>query len=468
MGETTQPFDVAVLGGGITGLATAFWAQRGSARTVLLEGGPRVGGSLRTLRRDGWTFELGANTVLDKPSVSELLRAAQLEDGRQPPASIAGRRWVWARGALRQMPSGPASFLGSRLLPMGAKLAVLREPFVSRRVAADEESLADFVRRRLGAGWLENAVGPFVSGVYAGDPERLSVRWAVPRIAALEADHGSLVRGALAKRKGPNPDGGSGLLGYRGGFSELTARLAARLRDLRTDTEAIRLRPNPDGFLIETTDGTVAARQVVVALPARATGELLASASDGASLALAAMPHAPVVVASLGYRRRQVAHRLDGFGFLAARGHGLRALGCLFTSSLFPDRAPEGQVALTVFAGGRNDESLAACPEDYLLEVIGRDLKRALGVQGEPTFRHLQRWRQAIPQYELGHGRYVALAEALEERFPGLHLAGNWRDGVSVPDSLARAAAVADRVLATTLGQRSRQPACCEPALAAV
>lgn len=468
MAESTPLFDVAVIGGGITGLATAFWAERGSARTVLLEAGPRVGGSLRTLRRDGWTFELGANTVLDKAPVGELLGAARLDDGREAAAPIAGRRWVWARGALREMPSGPLSFLASRLLPMGAKLALLREPFVAPRGDGDEEALAAFVRRRLGAGWLENAVGPFVSGVYAGDPERLSVRWAVPRITALESDHGSLIRGALAKRKGPTPDGGSGILGYRGGFAELAARLAARLRDVRTGTEVVRLRPSAAGFLLDTTDGTVAARQVVAALPARTTGELLATATDGASLALADMPYAPVVVACLGYRRQQVAHRLNGFGFLTARGHGLRALGCLFTSSLFPDRAPEGHVALTVFAGGRNDESLAACPEDYLLEVVGRDLQRALGIQGQPVFRHLQRWRHAIPQYELGHGRYVALAESLEGRFPGLHLAGNWRGGVSVPDSLARAAAVADRVLATTVAQRARARACCEPLPAAM
>ena len=404
---------------------------------------------LRTLDRDGWRFELGPNTVLDKPAVRHLLAAAGLTDRREAASPSAGRRWVWWRGALRQLPSGPGSFLRSGLFPLTAKLALLREPFVGRS-RAGEESIADFVRRRLGAPWLERAVGPFVSGVYAGDPERLSMRWAVPRLFALEREHGSLVRGALAKRKGPAP--GAGMLGVRGGFADLAQRLGQRLRDLRTATLVTRLRKEPERFVLQTPDGDVVARQVVLALPAEATAELLAGETGGASLALAEVPYAPVAVACLGYRRQQVVHDLDGFGFLTVRGHGLRVLGCLFTSSLFRDRAPADHVALTAFVGGATDPEAALAPADEVLRLVESDLAVALGVEGAPVFRHVQRWRRAIPQCELGHGRFVALAERFQAQLPGLFLAGNWLGGVSVPDSIARGGEVAAGVLAARDG----------------
>lgn len=444
--QLTSDLDVAVVGGGISGLTTAFWLKRAGARVALLEGSPRVGGVLRTLTHHGWTFELGPNTVLDKPPVRELLAAAALADRREPAAPASGRRYVWWGGALRPLPSGPGSFLGTGLFPLGAKLALLREPFVGGPPAGVEESIAGFVRRRLGEPWLERAVAPFVSGVYAGDAERLSVRWAVPRLFALERDHGSLIRGALAKRKGPAPS--EGMLGYRGGFEELARRLAMRVGDVRTSAPVSRLRREAGRFVLDTADGPVAARQVVLALPAEATAELLAWESEGRSMELAEVPYAPVAVACLGYRRKQVRHPLDGFGFLTVRGQGLRVLGCLFTSSLFRDRAPAGHVAITAFVGGATDPTAALVPEDEILHIVESDLAVALGVQGSAVFRYVRRWPRAIPQYEVGHGRFVELGQALEAELPGLFLAGNWTGGVSLPDSIARGAEVAARVLA--------------------
>lgn len=451
--------DVAVAGGGVSGLAAALYLQRGGAAVTLLEPADRPGGALRTLRDGDWTFELGPNTVLEKPPVKELLALAGLSEERVLAAPAGKKRYIWKGDRLEAMPGGPLGLLRTPLFPASAKLALLREPFVGRGPATREpqgdgdESIADFVRRRLGPAWLRYAVGPFVSGVYAGDPERLSVRWAVARIAALERDHGSLIRGALAKLKGPAP--GGAMIGYTGGFEALGRRLAERLPDVRLQTPVTGLERLADGFRLTTPGGTLEASQVVLALPADTTAELLAPATSGRSLPLAEIPYAPVVVGCLGYRREQVAHPLDGFGFLAPRGEGLRVLGCLFSSSLFAGRAPAGHVAITVFAGGAMDRELAALPDEAVWQAIDGDLRRALGTSGEPVFRHLRRWPRAIPQYELGHGRFVALAQQLERELPGLHLAGNWLGGVSVPDSIARGAEVAARALAA----RDRLPA---------
>ena len=454
--EERSRADVVVVGAGITGLAAAVRLTRAGARVAVLEAEPVVGGALRTLTEGDWLFELGPNTVLGKPPVRELLAATGLASEAVAASPSGKRRYIWKGDRLEPMPGGPLDLLRTPLFPASAKLALLREPFVARGPATapggpGEESIADFVRRRLGQAWLDYAVGPFVSGVYAGDPDRLSVRWAVPRIAALEGNHGSLIRGALAKRKGPEP--GGEMMSFRGGFGRLAERLASLVPDVRPSTPVTALARAAEGYRLTTPAGELVARQVVIAVAADTTAALLAAATGGRSRELAAIPYAPVVVGCLGYRRDQVAHPLDGFGFLAPRRESLRVLGGLFTSSLFPGRAPEGHVALTVFAGGALDRALVQEPDEVVWRVLLGDLDRALGLRGEPVFRHLERWPRAIPQYELGHGRFVELAAALERELPGVHLAGNWIGGVSVPDSIERGGVVAERVLAA-LGAR--------------
>ncbi len=185
------------------------------------------------------------------------------------------------------------------------------------------------------------------------------------------------------------------------------------------------------------------ARHLVLAVPADVAARLLAPLTDGRAAALAEIPYAPVAVAAYGFRRPDVAHALDGFGFLVPRGQGLRVLGCLFPSAFFPGRAPAGHVALVAFAGGRTDPGAVELGDDALDELVRGDLDRALGLRGEPVLRELARWPRAIPQYELGHGRFVELARSFEAELPGLQVAGNFLDGVSVPDRITRGAAVA-------------------------
>lgn len=457
-----ERIDVAIVGAGVTGLAAAFHLARAGRSVQVLEAAGEVGGAVRTRivdRPEGrWVIELGPNTVVDsRPAVAPLLAAAGLDDERLAGSATAARRYLWKGGALHALPTGPLGFLATPLFSPGGKLRLLAEPFVRRRSTEpddSDESVADFVRRRLGRSFLDYAVGPFVSGVYAGDPERLSIRWAVPRIFALEDEHGGLVRGALAllRERRRNPDEArpsKRMLGFRDGLAALPRRLAAAV-PVATGSAARTLRRLPDGGFAVATDATAwEAPHVVVALPAATTAGLLAEATAGASRPLAEVPYAPVAVTAYGFRRQQVAHPLDGFGFLAPRVEDLRPLGCLFPSSIFPGRAPEGHVLLTVFAGGRGDPAAAALPDDELDRVLLADLDRALGLSGPPVLRLGQRWPQAIPQYELGHGRFVALAEGIEREHPGLHLAGSYRDGVSVPDRLEKAAALAAAIVAS-------------------
>lgn len=440
--------DVLVVGGGISGLTTAFHLHRGGLRVALLEASPRLGGALETWSDGPWRFELGPNTVLEShESVGRLVRDAGLEGERITALPSAKRRFLWKGGRLHPLPSGPLGLLRTPLFPAAAKLRLLREPWVPRPAGnpdEHEESIAGFVRRRLGQDLLDYAVGPFVSGIYAGDPERLSTRHAVPRIAALEREHGSLIRGALAGRKGAGPRGA--MISFRDGLERLPRELGRRI-DARTGVACRRIVPIEGGFRAETDAGDVEAKRVVLAVPADAAARLLEDATGGRSRAFAEIAYAAVAVVSTGWRRQDVAHPLGGFGFLVPRKERLRLLGVLFPSEIFAGRAPDGHAALTAILGGRTDPEAVLLDDERLLSEVLGELRRTLGVRGEPLVQVIRRWPRAIPQYEMGHGRFLEVARTIESALPGLRLGGNFLRGVSVPDCIRNATAMADEIL---------------------
>jgi oxygen-dependent protoporphyrinogen oxidase len=442
--------DVVVAGGGISGLTAAFHLSRGGLLTAVLEAAERVGGAVETFSDGTWRFEMGPNTVLENnESVGRLIRDAGLDGEKAVATPSAKKRYLYKGGKLVPLPGGPGGFLTTPLFPLGSKLGLLREPWIGRPPEGTEESIAQFVRRRLGTAFLDYAVGPFVSGVYAGDPERLSVRWAVPKIWGLEHEHGSLIRGGLirarARRKGPAP--GGAMISFQEGLEELPRRLAREIGDVRTGVAAQRIVRAERGFRVETSAGPVEAARVVLAVPADAAARLLEEATSGASRLFAEIPYAAVAVVSLGWRREEVGHPLDGFGFLAPRKEGLRVLGCLFPSEIFPSRAPAGHVALAAFGGGRTDPEFATWDDDRIVSTVLGELRGPLSLRGEPAFRLVRRWPRAIPQYEVGHGRFVERAREIEEALPGLRIAGNFVGGVSVPDCIRNGTAVAEAML---------------------
>ena len=451
MSVDSPRLDALVVGAGISGLTTAFRLRCAGLRVSVVEEGSRVGGAMETWSDGPWRFEMGPNTVLESHAeVSRLLQEAGLDGGKLPAQPSAKRRYLWKDGRLHALPGGPPGLLKTPLFSTRAKLRLLREPWIGPPPADREESIARFVERRLGPEILRYAVAPFVSGVYAGDPERLSARWAVPRIWALEAEHGSLIRGALALRKNqkrtgaPRPAGT--MFSFHAGLEELPRRLAREIGDVRTGVRAQRIVRAGTGYRVETSAGPIEAAQVILAVPADAAARLLADATGGRSELFSEIPYAPVAVVSLGYRRSAVTHELGGFGFLAPRGQGLRVLGCLFPSEIFPGRAPEGHVALAAFLGGRTDPGIVEEPDERILEVVEDDLRRALGVSGAPVLARVRRWPRAIPQYEIGHGRFVERAAEIERELPGVRLGGNFLRGISVPDCIKNAAALAEEV----------------------
>ncbi len=444
---------VAVLGAGLTGLTAAWHLQRAGVPVIVFEASNHVGGVIGAVRADGWLHETGPNSLLEgSAAAADLIAAVGLGPHRVYAAPAAKNRYIVRGGRLVAMPTSPASFLATRLFSWRAKLGLLGEPFRGRGPAGREESLEDFVVRRLGREFLDYAVDPLVGGIYAGDPARLSVRYAFPKLYALERDHGSLIRGALSRREASGGPGGR-ILTFADGLEELPRALArplgAALRlgcavdTVRRSAGQWEVRPagrvGPEGEKFSA---------VVCALPpdalARVHFEDLPAARRLA--ALPPMEQSPIVSVFTGFRRDEVAHPLDGFGLLAPAVEKRDILGVLFSSTLFPGRAPAGHVALTTFVGGARQPALTGLDDENLLLLVRRELASLLGIRAAPVWTHLRRWPRTIPQYTLDFGPREAAYAAMEAEAPGLHIGGTGRDGISLSyclESGARLAAAA-------------------------
>lgn len=462
---------IAIIGGGITGLTAAFRLRQRNVPVTLHEAGARVGGVIQSLRRDGYLAEYGPNTLLEtSPKIGELIRDLGLERRRLYSNPDAEKRYIVRGGKPVALPGSTAAFLSTRLFSSAAKLRLLAEPFIHRAPESREENLGEFVRRRIGREFLDYAINPFVAGVYAGDPDRLSVRHAFPKLHALEQRYGSLLVGQFLgarerRRRAEKSKQDAKKISFDDGLQVLIDALHRRLAEsIRLNSPVVRIRQAADGWEITSREGTRerAAKHaaVVFAGPAYKLPEIqLATDRYINCSSLSQIHYPPVSSLVLGFRREDVAHPLDGFGMLVPEVEGFRILGTLFSSSLFPDRAPEGHVTLTNYIGGTRAPDLALLDTDGLVELTLRDLRAILGVTGRPTFVNHVQFRRAIPQYEVGYGRFKAAMDEIETRAPGFFLAGHYRDGVSLGDSIVSGHHVAERIENFVAAQSAPAPA---------
>lgn len=461
---------VAVVGAGVTGLVAAYELRRRGVNVTLYEASGHAGGAIRTTHADGFLAEHGPNSFVTSAPVDALLRQLDLEDDVVEANPGANRRYVVRDGVPLAFPMTPPAMLGTKLLSFRAKLRVLMEPLLRPRTSTDDESVASFVRRRLGHEVLDYAVDPFISGIFAGDAETLSMSHAFPRVAELEREYGSLSKGLMAQRKrlasddahptahqGPmtaSPPARARLISFVDGMQSLTDALEASLSGtLRLGCPVRLVHRNESRWVVDAgQDGAARSRTVdavVMATPAHVLAAMeLPAAMRKFAAPIERVEYPPVSTLTLGFRRMDVAHPLDGFGMLIPHAEKRSLLGALFSSSLFPGRAPEDYVAITCFVGGARQPERAREDTDLLVERVLADLRQLLGVRGEPEFAKHVYWSRAIPQYTVGYQAVKDAAEVTERQNPGLYLAGNYRNGVSVGDCVASGQQVAEQVAA--------------------
>ncbi len=476
MDFSNNEYDVAIIGAGISGLATAAWLDATGVRMLVLDNAPFVGGVMRSERLDDFLVETGPNSLLETtPHIAELIALAGMQEQVVYPDGAGSKRYILRQGKIFPLPANPPALLRTPLFSLRAKLRLLREPFIKPSSPETEESIAEFVRRRIGSEFLDYAINPFVAGVYAGDPAQLSVRAAFPKLHALEQNYGSLIRGAIRGRKeraarAEKAKDRARMLSFREGMGALPAALQRRLQEkIRLGVSNVKIssaaeselafsleKEEPDHYWRivfesasnEKTWNEIYARHVVITVPAHHVPALF---SDGPARRLAALRevvYAPVAIVTTGFRREQVRHPLDGFGFLVPEKERRHILGTLFNSTLFPNRAPEGRVLMTTFAGGMRQPDLPNRDDRELRQLVLDDLRDILGISSAPDFMHIRRYQKAIPQYLLGHQRFLDLINNAEREFPGLHFATNYRGGVSVADCIKQAVETATKIQA--------------------
>jgi len=444
----------AIVGAGITGLTAAFYLQRQGIPVVIYEASERTGGMIDSQRREGFLSELGPNTVMTNcVEVPELVRDLGLEARRMLPSASATTRYIVRNGTPVKVPQSAQGAVATSLLSWSGKLRVLAEPFIGRAKNPDE-SLANFVRRRLGGEFLDYLIDPFVAGVYAGDPEQLSLVHALPKMAALEQNYGSLIKGAVlgAKERRERNAAIAGeprMFSFDEGLRVLTDTLTSQLGgQIRRGCRVRQLERVAAGrWEVVSPAGRERHDAVLFCAPAHQLAGVTASAPMAAEMkCFEQVYYPPIARLALGFRRSQVAHPLDGFGALVPGKEKMSLLGVLFSSSMFENRAPQRHVLLTAYAGGARDARLMEETPGEIERRVLRDLRKLLGITGEPAFRDVVKLERSIPQYNVGYGAVKELAERIERQSPGLFLSGNFRAGISVSDCIAAGRAAAGKI----------------------
>ncbi len=475
---------IVIVGGGISGLSTAvnlidLAAQRGEEVEVrVLESGSTIGGNIRTDRIDGYTIEWGPNGYLDNvPTTPELVDRLGLNERIQKSDESAAERYLYRHGRLHLLPSGPVGFLKSAVLSPGGRLRVMLEPFAGAGPEGRDETIAGFVSRRIGREAAEVLIDAMVSGVFAGNIHELSMASSFPKMAAMEEEYGSLVKAMIGRMKerkrakkrvenmrargepieelvkpgGPAGPGGT-LTSFDDGLDIWMDGFRNILGDsIILDSEVTSIRPADSvesNWLIETGSGhSFPAKSVVVTVPSPVAAPILREIDAELGATVAEIRTANLAVVALGYDEKDTEGPLNGFGFLVPRLEGIRSLGCLWDSSIFPGRAPEGKVLLRVMIGGAHDPEAVELDDDTLLEIVRKDLVTTMELTAEPELIRIYRHPLGIGQYTPGHQTRLDTIESITKRLPGLWLAGSSYYGISMNACIEKASEQAKDIL---------------------
>ena len=456
MAKSESKKQVIVIGAGLTGLTLAYYLKKAGINVLVIEKNSAPGGAIQSHQEKGFLFESGPNTgVLSSYEIAELF--ADLKDGctllqANPNAK---QRWIWKKGRWHALPSGPISAVRTPLFTFGDKLRILKEPWVKK--GHDRyESVAGLVRRRMGESFLNYAVDPFISGIYAGDPEQLTTKFALPKLYQLEQDYGSFIRGALKKRKIPKSEqekkATREVFSVEGGLSELIAALVKQIgeKNILYNCNNTEVAPVDGGFNVGleqdgSTRKIIEAECVVSTIGAHQLSHVLPFVKADVLKHLTNLKYAKVVQVAAGYKQWN-GIKLNAFGGLIPSRENNKVLGILFPSAIFAKRAPEGGALLSVFMGGARNPNLIKSDDAELKKVALDNIHLTMGVKSDPDLLKIFRYYHAIPQYEASSEERLKAIYETEKEYPGLIIAGNLRDGIGMSDRVKQALQISGQI----------------------
>lgn len=441
---------VIIIGAGISGLTAGWYLKKSGYDVQILEKNATVGGPMQAFQKDGWLAEEGPGSLLmTSEHISDLITELELSDEVITARPEAKKRYIVKDGKPVAVPSSLSGFFKTKLLRTRSKMKVLREPFVKK--ALQDESLADFVRRRLGSEVLERFINPFVGGIYAGNPEKLSTKYAFPRLFNLEQEHGSLIKGTFKGGPTKDPDrreipkNKAGMISFKNGLQTLPQTIAEKGAFVNTNVTVQKITKHENHYSVQTNAGEFTSEILIYAGSAHGCSHIDWPKEIDGLKELSKITYPPVTVVSLGFRKDQIEHPLDGFGMLIPEVENFNILGVQFNSSFFEYRTPdEDHVLLTCFVGGMRQPEIALSTD--VTQIALQDLRKLIGISGEPIFSHHRVWEKAIPQYEMGYQKYHNIMDQTEQNLTGFYLSGNFRNGISLGDSITGSIMLAKRI----------------------
>lgn len=438
---------VGIIGGGISGLTSAALLKNKGFDVVLFEKSGRVGGNIQTVEIDGFKIEYAPNSLLKSPRLVDLIKTLNLESEVTAANATNKKRYVLQNGTLKSLPVTIAKMATDDYFSLKARLRLLKEPFV-RTKSPENESVAEFFERRLGREIVERAADPFIAGIYAGNPENLSVRAAFPRLYELEKEFGSLLVGSLRSKTEKTDKDFPRTFSFVNGVQTLTDKLAENLdKSIKTNTTVEQIEKLADGkWRVQTDSGEDIFDDLIISTPAESAARLIENLDANLSEQLKRIYYPPIAMVFFGVKKETLEKDLDGFGFLVPSSERRKILGTIWNSAVFENRAPVGYDLLTNFVGGARNAELFEKSDEELFEIVFDELKSILGLRSKPEFMHIKRWRRAIPQYLLGYEKVENGIAEFERENQGIHFCSNFYKGISVGDCVKNAYTLAEGI----------------------
>lgn len=443
----TMKKSIIIIGAGISGLGAAYWLNKDGYDVILLEKSGDVGGTMDTVFHDKFLFDRGPNSGLETtPLIRTLVDETGLSDEMIYANEAGNKRYILRYNELHALPMSPGTFLKTNLFSTKAKLRLFIEPFIGKSEEGYYQSIAEFVKRRLGQEFLDYAINPFVAGVYAGRPEELSVKSAFPKLYRLEEVYGGLIKGLIKgskerKKRAETSKQSAKMFSFRNGMQEFPKAIARKLHDsICLNAEVKNIKAEGKGYSLAYIKNQEQMRfdadVVISTVPSYTASSLFRGMDETLAEHLDSIYYPPVMVLYLGYRIIDIGRKLDGFGFLIPEKEKKLFLGAIWSSVIFPERADKEHAAFTLFIGGARSPELFDMDRERLIKEVINEFQEIMYITEPPIFKASKMWEKAIPQYNIGYIEHERYFEEFEKRHPGIFLGGNYRGGISVGDCI--------------------------------
>lgn len=449
---------IVVLGAGISGLAAAYWLHKEGKEPFILESKPEPGGAIESLHQNGFMFDRGPNSGLETtPLIAQLAEETGIKDEMLYANPAGNKRYIMRDGILKPLPMGPKDFILSSLFSPAAKLRLFAEPFIGKSSDGYYQSISQFVRRRLGQEFLDYAINPFVSGVYAGNPDELSVKSAFPKLYRLEEEYGGLIMGMIKgakerKKSAEKSKQSAKMFSFKKGMQSLPNAIAARLKsNIEYDASIESISKNGSIYKItyiqKGEKKTVETKVILSAMPAFAAAKAFSAIDGVLANHMESIFYPPVMTVYACYDKSAIGRPLDGFGFLIPEKEKQPFLGGIWSSVLFPNRTAEGTEAFTIFIGGARRRDILTMKEDDIIKPALKNFEKIMNINKKPVYLNAKFWPQAIPQYNIGYIEHEKYFENFEKDNKGIILSGNYRGGIALGDCVKNSRLAADKAL---------------------